>query len=640
MANKTLNTRIIIRNDTAAAWQSANPVLRKGEIGIVFDPSAEVSHVTNFKIGDGVTAWNSLPLMITTEDIEALAQRVGVLEGTVATHGTQIAGLEATVATHTSQISGLDSTVATHTSQISGLESTVATHTTQISGIEGKLDGITATVTGAISSAINNLYEDKIVPLGHTVDVLVETAGVAGSVEYKIAQHASDYDAAGAATAAEAAAKQYADNKVSGLSTVYLAASYNEAIAGNTAAIATHSAQLAGITGTVVGEIAGAIASLNTVYLAASYSTTISGLTADVAALSASVAGLDGDVDNLSDKLDSTIQTVQSQGDAIATINSVVAGLGTVYLAASYSNAIAGNTAAIATLNATAGVAGSVAAQVAAEASRAQGVEQGLDARIDALEGNHFVIVQTLPATGEANVIYLVPKASPLTGYKEWLYVKVSANPDTYSWEEIGDTDIDLSNYYNKSEVDAIATSTLASANTAAQGYVNALSTVYLAASYSAAIAGNTSAIATISSTVAGLESDYQNIKEQLDDVQLIATANQAAIAILNATEGVAGSVEYKIASYSSKYDLAGAASAALASANQYTDGKVDIITASIAGLSTVYLAASYSSAIAGNTDAIATVGGRVGAIEADYLKQADVLILDCGNATSNYSAS
>ena len=47
--------RIIQRNDTAARWQSINPVLATGEIGI------EIDGAKGYKIGDGKTAWNSLP---------------------------------------------------------------------------------------------------------------------------------------------------------------------------------------------------------------------------------------------------------------------------------------------------------------------------------------------------------------------------------------------------------------------------------------------------------------------------------------------------------------------------------------------------------------------------------------------------
>lgn len=53
MNNFTLNTKIILRNDTRANWESANPVLTKGEMGIEVDTG-------KVKIGDGVKAWAEL----------------------------------------------------------------------------------------------------------------------------------------------------------------------------------------------------------------------------------------------------------------------------------------------------------------------------------------------------------------------------------------------------------------------------------------------------------------------------------------------------------------------------------------------------------------------------------------------------
>lgn len=72
-----------------------------------------------------------------------------------------------------------------------------------------------------------------------------------------------------------------------------------------------------------------------------------------------------------------------------------------------------------------------------------------ISAVIDA--GFQVEVVQTLPETGEANTIYFVPKAG-------------GANPDVYdeymyinnAWEKIGSTEVDLSNYYNKTEVDGL----------------------------------------------------------------------------------------------------------------------------------------------------------------------------------------
>ena len=46
-------TTIKLRRDTAANWTTANPVLEEGEVGIELDTRKQ-------KIGDGVTAWNSL----------------------------------------------------------------------------------------------------------------------------------------------------------------------------------------------------------------------------------------------------------------------------------------------------------------------------------------------------------------------------------------------------------------------------------------------------------------------------------------------------------------------------------------------------------------------------------------------------
>lgn len=56
MANtidEVLIRKIITRNDTAANWTAANPILDIGEVGIEY-PSKK------FKIGDGTTAWNTL----------------------------------------------------------------------------------------------------------------------------------------------------------------------------------------------------------------------------------------------------------------------------------------------------------------------------------------------------------------------------------------------------------------------------------------------------------------------------------------------------------------------------------------------------------------------------------------------------
>ncbi len=73
-------------------------------------------------------------------------------------------------------------------------------------------------------------------------------------------------------------------------------------------------------------------------------------------------------------------------------------------------------------------------------------VESAINTKIGAI--NHFEVVDTLPATGEKNVIYLTPKASAQTrnAKDEWIYVDGA-------FEKIGDTEIDLSNYWTKTDL-------------------------------------------------------------------------------------------------------------------------------------------------------------------------------------------
>lgn len=60
-------------------------------------------------------------------------------------------------------------------------------------------------------------------------------------------------------------------------------------------------------------------------------------------------------------------------------------------------------------------------------------------------------IVTELPSTGDAHTIYFMASASSQTGnvYDEWMYIN-------NNWEQVGSTAIDLSNYYTKSETNAL----------------------------------------------------------------------------------------------------------------------------------------------------------------------------------------
>ncbi len=55
---KTVNAIHKQRTNTAANWAAANPVLLAGQLGVISDTSPR-----RMKVGDGVTAWNSLPFV-------------------------------------------------------------------------------------------------------------------------------------------------------------------------------------------------------------------------------------------------------------------------------------------------------------------------------------------------------------------------------------------------------------------------------------------------------------------------------------------------------------------------------------------------------------------------------------------------
>lgn len=98
-------------------------------------------------------------------------------------------------------------------------------------------------------------------------------------------------------------------------------------------------------------------------------------------------------------------------------------------------------------------------------------------AKIAALEGNHFIVVDTLPAVGQPNCIYLIPKQGSETGNikEEWIYVN-------NAWEKIGDTAVDLSEYAKTTVVETMISNAVAAEEERAEGVEATLSAAVTAA--------------------------------------------------------------------------------------------------------------------------------------------------------------
>ena len=78
-----------------------------------------------------------------------------------------------------------------------------------------------------------------------------------------------------------------------------------------------------------------------------------------------------------------------------------------------------------------------------------------VNALIGAITTIHFEVVQTLPTSDiQTNVIYLVPKSTAGTNdvYDEY----INTTGTSAGWELIGSTQVDLSNYYTKTQTDTL----------------------------------------------------------------------------------------------------------------------------------------------------------------------------------------
>ena len=66
--------KVVIRNGTELQWIESNPVLLEGEVGITMDTTPK-----KFKVGDGVSGWNSLPYETQSVNISDIPGLQGIL---------------------------------------------------------------------------------------------------------------------------------------------------------------------------------------------------------------------------------------------------------------------------------------------------------------------------------------------------------------------------------------------------------------------------------------------------------------------------------------------------------------------------------------------------------------------------------
>lgn len=82
-------------------------------------------------------------------------------------------------------------------------------------------------------------------------------------------------------------------------------------------------------------------------------------------------------------------------------------------------------------------------------------VNDAIVAAVSSASGLHYELVDQLPSSGDSKVIYLVPNGTTGSNfYDEWFYYD-------NKWEFLGTTEPDLSNYWNKDELQIMTKSDL-----------------------------------------------------------------------------------------------------------------------------------------------------------------------------------
>lgn len=89
MANNTLETRILICNDTEANWGTSTKVLLKGEMGILFPTDTTKEPI--LKVGNGIDTFDNLKaLNIRASDLKDITDRIGDLSTLKTTEKTSL----------------------------------------------------------------------------------------------------------------------------------------------------------------------------------------------------------------------------------------------------------------------------------------------------------------------------------------------------------------------------------------------------------------------------------------------------------------------------------------------------------------------------------------------------------------------
>ena len=145
-----MSTIIQSRRDTAARWTSINPILAEGEKG--YETDSIGTEEALYKIGDGVSDWNTLAYQVSGK-----VKSVNGQEGNVVLDGTEIELVEGGGVSVTQSISDLSTDVDGNSQDISGNTQDIGTNTQDISNLQGVVDTKVDSVVAGSNVEVNNV---------------------------------------------------------------------------------------------------------------------------------------------------------------------------------------------------------------------------------------------------------------------------------------------------------------------------------------------------------------------------------------------------------------------------------------------------------------------------------------------------
>ena len=479
IVKKTLLTQILLRNDVEANWLSANPILGKGEIAISSDKN-------QFKIGDGSSQWSALSyfegaLNTRVADLEthktSYEAKVNALEtevGMGAENGkTRIDVLEETVSGIVSvggQANVIEG-VAVKTAENGSYEELTITEKVaqlDLSGYAVKSEVANTLASYYTSAQVDGLIADFV----DTTELANELANyVEKSVYEAKVKELADADVA-LDTAVKAIYAKDAEGKESGVLVEKLTAAANDVDAKLEDYYTAE--EIDGKVETINGAIDGKVAK-------ADYDVKVKALEDEDVRIAGLVATEKERAEDAEEALQKSINDVdakfanyetaaEAQGKYETQTHASETYLTKANAQTTYET-IANVDLIRNTLNGTgegeAHVPGLVE-KVAANASAIQTQGNEIKALQQAQAGGLIrTIVESLPAVADAedNVIYMIKRSAGLDAqdvYDEYILVEVDG---VKQFELLGNTELDLSQYYTKEEVAGLGYATTAYVN-------------------------------------------------------------------------------------------------------------------------------------------------------------------------------